>query len=210
MSMAARWQSGTRSERQALAYWARWSWKCSGAARNTGQPVSAAGPDRARPQSSAAHEVAMDTTLAPDQREILALVREFAEAEVRPRAADIDAKAEYQADLVEQMAELGLMGVPFPEAYGGSGQDYVTFALIVKELCRACASTGLIMDVNISLCGEPILAFGTEEQKRKYLTPLATGERLGALAMTEPEAGSDAASIQTSAVRDGNGYVLNG
>jgi alkylation response protein AidB-like acyl-CoA dehydrogenase len=118
--------------------------------------------------------------------------------------------AEYPADLVRKMGELGLMGVPFPEEYGGAGQSYLTFALIVEELCRACASTGLIMDVNISLCGEPIWLFGTEEQKRKYLTPLATGEKLGALAMTEPEAGSDAASIKTTAVRQDDHYVLNG
>jgi alkylation response protein AidB-like acyl-CoA dehydrogenase len=108
------------------------------------------------------------------------------------------------------MAELGLMGVPFPEEYGGAGQSYTLFASIVEELCRACASTGLILDVNISLCGEPIMMFGTEEQKQKYLTPLATGAKLGALAMTEPEAGSDAASIKTRAVKQGDHYVLNG
>jgi len=152
----------------------------------------------------------VELTLDAEQRDILALVRDFADADVRPRAAEIDEKAEYPADLVAQMAVLGLMGVPFPEEYGGAGQSYVTFALIVKELCRACASTGLVMDVNISLCGEPIMMFGTDEQKRKYLTPLATGDKLGALAMTEPEAGSDAASIKTTAIRDGDHYVLNG
>jgi butyryl-CoA dehydrogenase len=152
----------------------------------------------------------MDFTLTPDQRDILALVKDFATNEVLPRAGDIDERAEYPADLVAKMAELGLMGVPFPEELGGAGQSYLTFALIVEELCRACASTGLIMDVNISLCGEPILLFGSEEQKRKYLVPLATGEKLGALAMTEPEAGSDAASIKTSAVRKNGHYVLNG
>jgi alkylation response protein AidB-like acyl-CoA dehydrogenase len=108
------------------------------------------------------------------------------------------------------MADLGLMGVPFPEEYGGAGQSYVTFALIVEEICRACASTGLIMDVNISLCGEPIMMFGTDEQKERFLAPLATGEKLGALAMTEPEAGSDAASIKTAAVKQGDRWVLNG
>ena len=152
----------------------------------------------------------MDFQLTEDQQDILAAVRHFATNEVAPRAAEIDRKAEYPADLVAKMADLGLMGVPFPEEYGGAGLSYVTFALIVEELCRACASTGLIMDVNISLCGEPIMMFGTEEQKRKYLTALATGEKLGALAMTEPEAGSDAASIQTTAVRRDDHYVLNG
>jgi butyryl-CoA dehydrogenase len=152
----------------------------------------------------------MDLTLTDEQRDILDMVRDFAQSEVLPRAAEIDEKAEYPADLVQKMADLGLMGVPFPEAYGGAGQSYVTFALIVEEICRACASTGLIMDVNISLCGEPIMMFGTEEQKERFLTPLATGEKLGALAMTEPEAGSDAASITTTAVKDGDHWVLNG
>src|ERR1700736_6940284 len=127
----------------------------------------------------------MDLALTADQEDILDVVRDFARNEVQPRAAAIDQRAEYPADLVAKMGELGLMGVPFPEEYGGAGQSYVTFAIIVEELCRACASTGLIMDVNISLCGEPILAFGTEDQKQRFLIPLATGEKLGALAMTE-------------------------
>jgi butyryl-CoA dehydrogenase len=152
----------------------------------------------------------MDFALTADQRDILDMVRDFAQSEVLPRAAKIDEDAEYPADLVQKMADLGLMGVPFPEEYGGAGQSYVTFALIVEEICRACASTGLIMDVNISLCGEPIMMFGTDEQKERFLAPLATGEKLGALAMTEPEAGSDAASIKTAAVKQGDRWVLNG
>lgn len=152
----------------------------------------------------------MDLTLTDEQRDILEMVRDFAQSEVLPRAGEIDEKAEYPAGLVKQMAELGLMGVPFPEEYGGAAQSYVTFALIVEEVCRACASTGLIMDVNISLCGEPIMMFGTPEQKERFLTPLATGDKLGALAMTEPEAGSDAASITTTAVKNGDRWVLNG
>jgi alkylation response protein AidB-like acyl-CoA dehydrogenase len=152
----------------------------------------------------------VDFTLTEDERDILALVKDFATREVLPRAGEIDEKAEYPADLVAQMGELGLMGAPFPEEYGGAGQSYVVFALMVEELCRACASTGLIMDVNISLCGEPILMFGTDEQKQRFLQPLATGETLGALAMTEPEAGSDAASITTTATPKNGGYVLNG
>jgi len=152
----------------------------------------------------------MDFSLSGDEEDILDLVREFATNEVLPRAAQIDEKAEFPADLVSKMGELGLMGVPFPEEYGGAGQSYVVFARIVEELCRACASTGLIMDVNISLCGEPIMVFGSAAQKQKYLVPLATGEKLGALAMTEPEAGSDAASIKTSADRRNDHYLLNG
>ncbi|HLJ66380.1 MAG TPA: acyl-CoA dehydrogenase [Chloroflexota bacterium] len=152
----------------------------------------------------------MNFTLDSDQKEILDLVKDFAANEVRPRAAAIDERAEYPADLVAKMGELGLMGAPFPEEYGGAGQSYLTFALMVEELCRSCASTGLIMDVNISLCGEPILMFGTDDQKARFLAPLATGEKLGALAMTEPEAGSDAASIKTSAVKRNGSYILNG
>jgi alkylation response protein AidB-like acyl-CoA dehydrogenase len=152
----------------------------------------------------------MNFALDDDQTAILEMVREFATREVLPRASEIDRTGEYPADLVRQMSELGLMGVPFPEKYGGAGQSYVTFALIVEELCRACASTGLIMDVNISLCGEPILLFGTEDQKHKYLPRLASGQTIGALAMTEPEAGSDAASIKTVAIKKDGHYVLNG
>ncbi|MGH2347271.1 MAG: acyl-CoA dehydrogenase family protein, partial [Chloroflexota bacterium] len=103
-----------------------------------------------------------------------------------------------------------LMGVCLPQEFGGAGQSYVLFALIVEELCAACASTGLILDVNISLCAEPILRFGNDNQKRQFLAPLASGEKLGALAMTEPEAGSDAAGIRTTAVRSGDHYLLNG
>jgi alkylation response protein AidB-like acyl-CoA dehydrogenase len=152
----------------------------------------------------------MEFDLSAEEQDILDLVRDFARHEVLPRAGEIDERAEYPADLVKQMGELGLMGVPFPEEYGGAGQRYLLFARIVEELCRACASTGLIMDVNISLCGEPIWMFGTEEQKQRYLPVLASGEKLGALAMTEPEAGSDAASIKTTAVRRDGHYLLNG
>ncbi len=152
----------------------------------------------------------MDFTLTTEEQDILDFVKEFARNEVLPRAGKIDETAEYPADLVAKMGQLGLMGIPFPEEYGGAGQSYIVFALAVEELCRACASTGLILDVNISLCGEPILMFGTSEQKEQYLVPLASGEKLGALAMTEPEAGSDAASITTTAAHHDGHYVLNG
>lgn len=152
----------------------------------------------------------MDWILDEDAQAVVDMVRDFAEREVRPRAHEIDEKGEYPADLVAKMADLGLMGIPFPEEYGGAGLSYVTFALVVEELCKACASTGLIMDVNISLFGEPVWLFGTEEQKQKYLRAISGGEALGALAMTEPEAGSDAASISTSATRDGDAYILKG
>jgi alkylation response protein AidB-like acyl-CoA dehydrogenase len=148
--------------------------------------------------------------LTEEERLILDTVRRFARERVAPRAAEIDRAAEFPADLVRQMGELGLMGVCLPREYGGAGQSFVLFAMIVEELCKACASTGLILDVNISLCAEPILLFGSEAQKQRFLSPLAAGEKLGALAITEPEAGSDAAGIKTSAVRDGDHYLLNG
>jgi alkylation response protein AidB-like acyl-CoA dehydrogenase len=137
-------------------------------------------------------------------------VRAFARDQVRPRAAEIDRSGQFPRDLVAAMGEMGLMGVCLPEEYGGAGQSYVLFAMIVEELCAACASTGLALDVNISLCAEPIWRFGNEKQKRIFLEPLASGKKLGALAMTEPEAGSDAAGIRTSAVRSGDTYILNG
>ena len=148
--------------------------------------------------------------LNEDEQLIMQTVRDFARERVAPRAAEIDRTGAFPHDLVKQMGELGLMGVCLPEEYGGAGQSYVLFAMIVEELCKACASTGLIMDVNISLCAEPILLFGGEEQKHRFLTPLATGEKLGALAITEPEAGSDAAGIKTTAARQGDSYILNG
>ena len=148
--------------------------------------------------------------LTDEERLILDTVRAFAREQVAPRAAEIDRTAEFPWDLVREMGKMGLLGVCLPEEYGGAGQSYVLFAMIVEELCKACATTGLIMDVNISLCAEPILLFGNEDQKKRFLTPLASGEKLGALAITEPEAGSDAAGIKTTAVRDGDHYVLNG
>jgi acyl-CoA dehydrogenase len=148
--------------------------------------------------------------LSETEQLIMETVRTFAQQRVKPRAAEIDRTGDFPWDLVKQMGELGLMGVCLPEEYGGAGQSYVLFAMIVEELCAACASTGLIMDVNISLCAEPILMFGTEEQKQRFLRPLGTGEKLGALAMTEPGAGSDAAGIKTTADRQGDHYLLNG
>ena len=152
----------------------------------------------------------MNFELTETEQMILSFTREFADREVAPRAAEIDRKAEFPADLVAKMGELGLMGIPFPPEYGGAGQSYLLFARVVEELCRACASTGLILDVTTSLCGEPIYKFGSHDVKTRYLTPLAQGTTLGTLAMTEPEAGSDAAGIKTRAIRDGDDYVLNG
>ncbi len=144
------------------------------------------------------------------EREILGLIRDFAKNEIKPRAAEIDATGEYPADLAAKMGELGLLGLPLPEKYGGAGQSYIMFAIMIEELCAACATTGLIPDVNISLGAEPILMFGTEEQKQRWLPQMSSGQKLGALAITEPGAGSDAAGIKTTAVREGDMFVING
>ncbi len=144
------------------------------------------------------------------EREIMQMVRNFSYNEIRPRAGKIDETGEYPADLVAKMGELGLMGLPIPEVYGGAGQSYILFARVVEELCCACATTGLVLDVNVSLGAEPILMFGTEEQKKRWLPQMSSGEKLGALAITEPGAGSDAAGIKTTAVRDEDAYIING
>lgn len=148
--------------------------------------------------------------LTEEQRMIQEMARNFAQKEVLPRAAALDEEGRYPAELVAQMAELGLMGVAVPEKYGGSGMDNVCYAIAMEEIARACASTAVIMSVNNSLVCDPILKFGSEEIKRKYLVPLASGKALGCFGLTEPGAGSDAGAQKTTAVRDGGYYVLNG
>ena len=148
--------------------------------------------------------------LSEDQQAVRAMVREFAEAEVRPIAARIDETHEFPAATTKKMAELGLLGMFVPEAYGGAGLDYVSYVIAIEELSRVCASHGVIASVNNSLVCYPILAYGDEAQKRKYLTPLAKGERLGAYCLTEPDAGSNAANQQTTARLDGDHWVLDG
>jgi butyryl-CoA dehydrogenase len=137
-------------------------------------------------------------------------VRRFADEEVQPRAREIDESGEFPREFYDQAGELGLAGVSVPEEYGGAGMDYVSYCLVIEEISRACATSGVILSVNNSLVCDPILEFGTEEQKREFLTPLAAGEKLGCFALTEPGAGSDAAALRTRAVRDGDEYVLNG
>jgi butyryl-CoA dehydrogenase len=138
------------------------------------------------------------------------MARDFAQNEVLPRAAEIDKSHRHPVELVKRMAELGLLGVAVPEEYGGSGMDNVSYALAMEEICRACASTGVIMSVNNSLVCDPILRFGTEAQKRTFLAPLAAGQKLGCFALSEPEAGSDAAAQTTTAVLDGDTWLLQG
>ena len=152
----------------------------------------------------------MDFDLSDEQRAIQMLCREFARDEVKPRAEEMDAKASFPYDLVKKMAELGLMGLPFPEQYGGAGADTVSYALAVMEIARADASTGITLAAHVSLGSTPFYLFGTEEQKQKYLVPLARGEMLWGFGLTEPQAGSDAGGTRTRAeFRDGR-WVING
>ncbi|HBW36511.1 acyl-CoA dehydrogenase [Desulfosporosinus sp. BICA1-9] len=138
------------------------------------------------------------------------MVRDFAEKECAPGAEERDETEEFSVEIWKKCGELGLAGVTFPEEYGGVGADYISYAITVEELSRVDASVGVTISAHASLCANPIAMFGTEEQKLKYLTPLATGAKLGAFGLTEPMAGSDASGTRTTAVRDGNDYVLNG
>jgi alkylation response protein AidB-like acyl-CoA dehydrogenase len=152
----------------------------------------------------------MDLALSAEQEQIRTLVRDFAEREVKPRAEAIDRSGEFPRDLVDKAAELGLLGILVPDAYGGAGLDHIAFAIFVEEIAHFCASTAVILDVHTSVGTEPIVLFGNEEQKRRWLPDLAQGRTLAAFALTEPEAGSDAAHLSTTAVRRDGGYVLNG
>jgi len=148
--------------------------------------------------------------LTEEQELIRKMVREFAEKEVKPLAPIIDRENRFPVETIPKMRELGIMGIPWPEEYGGTAGGNLAYILAVEEISKCCASTGIILSVHVSLCSNPIYQFGNEEQKQKYLVPLAKGEKLGAFALTEPGAGTDAASQKTEAVLDGDHYVLNG
>ncbi|RIW37570.1 acyl-CoA dehydrogenase [Bacillus salacetis] len=152
----------------------------------------------------------MNFDLTSEQKMIQKTIRDFAREEVAPGAIDRDRTKEFPKEAFKKLADLGMMGLPFPEEYGGAGGDTVSFAIVTEELSKACASTGITYSAHISLGGAPINMFGTDEQKRKYLTPICTGESFGAFGLTEPNAGSDAGGTQTSAVKEGNEYVING
>jgi acyl-CoA dehydrogenase len=152
----------------------------------------------------------MELALSAEQEEIRRLVRDFAEREVKPRAEAIDQHAEFPQDLISKAAALGLLGILVPDGYGGAGLDHLSFAIFIEEVARFCASTAVIFDVHASVGTEPVILFGTEEQKRRWLPDLASGKALAAFALTEPEAGSDAAHLKTTAVRHNGGYILNG
>src|SRR4051794_22634337 len=148
----------------------------------------------------------MDLSPTEEQLAVQRTAREFATNEVLPKAAEIDREHRHPTELVKRMGELGFMGIAVPEAYGGAGMDHVSYTLAMEEVSRACASTGVIMSLNNSLVCDPIARFATEEQKQKWLVPLAQGKLLGCFALSEPEAGSDAAAQKTTAERDGDGW----
>ena len=152
----------------------------------------------------------MDLQLTEEQELLLKSVREFAEREVRPLAKELDETGRFPRELFKKAAELGLTGVPFPESEGGAGFDHIAYTIVIEEISRCCASTGVILSVQNSLYCDPLHRYGTEEQKKKFLLPYARGEKIGCYALTEPQAGSNAAALQTKAVKKGDAYVLNG
>ena len=152
----------------------------------------------------------MDFSLNKREELFLQMIREFAENEIKPLAAEVDEQERFPMESVEKMAKIGIMGIPIPVQYGGQGGTNQMYIMAVEELSRVCATTGVIVSAHTSLCMNPILEFGTEEQKMKYLPKLASGEWIGAFGLTEPNAGTDAAMQQTTAVLDGEEWVLNG
>ncbi|MFB6082772.1 MAG: acyl-CoA dehydrogenase [Halorientalis sp.] len=152
----------------------------------------------------------MDFSLTQEQRQIEEMVSDFVDEEVKPRAAEIDKEDEFPWDLVDELAELGLMGMPFPEEYGGAGLDYHAYPMALEEISRGSGGLGTIVAAHISLAGNMIYEFGNEAQKEEYLTPLAEGQDIGAFALSEPGAGSDVPAMETTAQKDGDEYVVDG
>ncbi len=152
----------------------------------------------------------MHIELTEEQQLLKDSIRQFAEEVVKPRAKEIDESGEFPKDFFHQAGELGLGGVAVPEEYGGAGMDAISYCIVIEEISRVCASSGVILSVNNSLVCDPILKFGNEDQKQRFLKPLASGEKLGCFGLTEPGAGSDAAALLSTARRDGDHYILNG
>ncbi|QQE74258.1 acyl-CoA dehydrogenase [Brevibacillus composti] len=152
----------------------------------------------------------MNFQLTEEQEMLRKMIRDFAETQVAPSAAERDEEERFDRAIFEQMAELGLTGIPWPEEYGGAGADYLSYVIAVEELSRVDASIGVTLSAHVSLASWPIYKFGTEEQKQKFLRPLAEGKKMGAYCLTEAGSGSDSAGMRTTAVRDGDHYVLNG
>ncbi|WP_421920657.1 acyl-CoA dehydrogenase [Marinifilum sp.] len=152
----------------------------------------------------------MDFSLTKEQVLFQQMIKDFAEREVKPLAAEVDEQERFPIETVEKMAKIGIMGIPIPKQYGGAGGNNVMYSMAVEELSAVCATTGVIVSAHTSLCAAPIMENGTEAQKQKYLPKLASGEWIGAFGLTEPNAGTDAAGQQTTAVEDGDNYIING
>jgi len=152
----------------------------------------------------------MDFELTEEQQMIRDMARRFAESEIKPRAVELDEKHEHPAEIIKQLGELKMLSIAVPEEYGGGGMDNVSYVLSLIEVSKACASTGAIMSVNNSLYCYPVMAYGTHEQKMKYLYPSTSGEKIGCYGLTEAGAGSDPSALRTTAIRDGNEWVING
>jgi butyryl-CoA dehydrogenase len=151
-----------------------------------------------------------DLTLSEEQELVQRTARDFAREKVLPRAREIDEQGKVPTELLAEMASLGFLGIYVPESYGGAGLDALSYALVTEEINRACASTGVVMSSHVSLAVDPVLHYGSDAQKDRFLRPLASGEKLGCFALSEPASGSDAAAMRTSARRDGDAWVLNG
>jgi len=160
--------------------------------------------------ASVTDEAAFDLSLTPEQELVQRTAREFATERLLPRAAEFDQRGEVPLEVVQELAALGFMGSYVPDEWGGAGLDMVSYVLALEEINRACASTGVILSSHVSLVCDPLLRFGSDEQKGRLLTPLAKGDALGCFALSEPATGSDAAAMRTSARRDGDSWVLNG
>jgi len=152
----------------------------------------------------------MDFELTEEQQMVKDMAARFAESEIKPKAAELDETHQHPVEIVQQLGELKMLGIAVPEAYDGGGMDYVSYVLALIEVSKACASTGVIMSVNNSLYCFPVYAYGSEEQKKRYLAPCASGQKLGCYGLTEAGAGSDPAGMRTTAVKDGNEWVING
>jgi butyryl-CoA dehydrogenase len=152
----------------------------------------------------------MNFDLSEEQKMIQQMARDFAQNEIRPKAAELDRTERHPAEIIEKMGELSLMGIAVPDTYGGGGADTVSYVVALEEISWGCASVGVIMSVNNSLVCDPLKTYGTEDQKKKFLVPLASGKKLGCFGLTEPEAGSDAASQKTTAILQGDEWLING
>src|SRR5580700_7634321 len=152
----------------------------------------------------------MDFDLTEEQRLIQQTARDFAAREIAPKAAELDKTGRWPAEIVKQLAELGFLGMAIPQEYGGAGMDTVSYALAMEEISAACASCGVIMSVNNSLFCDPVYKFGTDDQKKRVLEPVASGRKLGCFGLTEPMSGSDAQTMVTNGEKAAGGFVLNG